>query len=36
MIVMGSRGRTNLEGLILGSVAHRVLHAAACPVLIIR
>ena len=36
MIVMGSRGRSNLEGLILGSVAHRVLHAVHCPVLVIR
>jgi len=36
MIIMGSRGRGDLQGLILGSVAHRVLHSAPCPVLIIR
>jgi len=36
MIVMGSRGCTDFQGLVLGSVTHRVLHAAPCPVLVIR
>jgi nucleotide-binding universal stress UspA family protein len=36
MIIMGSRGRSDLKGLLLGSVAHRVLQQAACPVLIVR
>ena len=34
LIVMGSRGVTDFEGLFLGSVAHQVLHKADCPVFI--
>ena len=36
VIVMGSRGRGDLAGLILGSTAHKVLHLADRPVLVIR
>jgi nucleotide-binding universal stress UspA family protein len=36
MIVIGSRGKTDLEGLLLGSITHQVLHVATVPVLVVR
>ncbi|HXV79222.1 MAG TPA: universal stress protein [Candidatus Binatia bacterium] len=36
MIIMGSRGRTGLKRLVLGSVAERTLRYASCPVLIVK
>jgi nucleotide-binding universal stress UspA family protein len=35
-IIMGSRGRSDLVGLVLGSTAHKVIHLADRPVLIVR
>jgi nucleotide-binding universal stress UspA family protein len=35
-IIMGSRGRGDLAGLILGSTAHKVIHLADRPVLVVR
>jgi nucleotide-binding universal stress UspA family protein len=36
VIVMGSHGRGDLAALLLGSVAHKVVHLADRPVLIVR
>lgn len=36
LIVMATHGRTGLRHLVLGSVAQKVVHAAGCPVLVVR
>jgi nucleotide-binding universal stress UspA family protein len=36
IIVMGSRGRGDLAGLLVGSTAHKVIHLADRPVLVVR
>jgi nucleotide-binding universal stress UspA family protein len=36
LVVMGSRGLSDLEGVLLGSTAHHVLAEAGCPVLLVR
>ncbi len=36
LIIMGSRGLSNLEGLIIGSVTHKVLNLATCSVLVVK
>jgi nucleotide-binding universal stress UspA family protein len=36
MVVLGSRGLSDLGGLLLGSVAHKVIQLSSCPVLVVR
>jgi nucleotide-binding universal stress UspA family protein len=36
LIIMGSKGKSNLEGLVVGSVTHKVLHTVQCPVLVVK
>jgi nucleotide-binding universal stress UspA family protein len=36
LIVMGTRGLTQWKGLLIGSVANKVVHHAECPVLLVR
>lgn len=36
VIVMGSRGHGDLAGLVLGSTAHKVIHLADRPILVVR
>jgi nucleotide-binding universal stress UspA family protein len=36
VIIMGSRGHSDLAGLVLGSTAHKVIHLADRPVLVVR
>lgn len=36
LIVIGSRGFSDLKGLIVGSVSHKVSHLAPCPVMSVR
>jgi nucleotide-binding universal stress UspA family protein len=36
LIILGTRGRTGLAGMLIGSTAERVVRHAACPVLVVR
>ena len=36
LLVMGSRGLRSVQGLLMGSVSHKVSHAATCTVVIVK
>jgi len=36
LIVMGTRGLSNISGLVFGSVSHKVIHLAQCPCLTVK
>ena len=36
MIFLGSRGLSDVQGLLLGSVAHKVLHLAPCTCVLVK
>jgi len=36
LIIMGTRGRTAFQELLIGSVSQKVMHHASCPVMVIR
>jgi len=36
LVVTGTRGLSDLKGLLVGSVAHKVIHLAPCPVIVAR
>lgn len=36
LIVMGTRGLSDISGLVLGSVSHKVIHLAKCPCLTVK
>ena len=36
LVVIGSRGHGGFAGMLLGSVSHRVIHDAVCPVMVVR
>lgn len=36
LIIMGTRGRTTFQELLIGSVSQKVMHHASCPVMVVR
>ena len=36
LVIMGSKGRSNLAGIVIGSVTHKVLEQSPCPILVVR